>query len=114
MYYLVKLFDKYYIGYYQKGRLTAVMDLIMRCPDDDKAFIGFFMVDADLQNQGVGSAIINELCKKLRSRGLSAVRLGWVRGNPQAEHFWKKNGFTETGLSYDTDDYTVIIAQRIL
>ncbi|MCR5068140.1 MAG: GNAT family N-acetyltransferase [Erysipelotrichaceae bacterium] len=109
-----QLFDKYYLGYYLDDRLIAVLDLINRCPDDDKAFIGFFMMDADLQNQGVGSAIIDELCTKLRGRGLSAVRLGWVKGNPQAEHFWKKNGFTETGLSYDTDDYTVIIAQRIL
>ena len=23
--------------------------------------------------------------------GIKEVRLGWVKGNPQVEHFWKKN-----------------------
>ena len=37
---------------------------------------------------------------------------GWVKGNPQAEYFWKKNGFIETGAENTTKDYTVTIAQR--
>ncbi|MCI8847954.1 MAG: GNAT family N-acetyltransferase, partial [Oscillibacter sp.] len=28
------------------------------------------------------------------------------------EHFWHKNGFRETGVTYDTENYTVIVAQR--
>ena len=25
--------------------------------------------------------------------GFRTIRLAWVKGNPQAEHFWIKNGF---------------------
>ncbi len=106
--------DKYYIGYYDEDKLIAVMDFINKFPNDKTAFIGFFMTDISVQNKGVGSEIIHELCAYLKEYGLSAVRLGWVKGNSQAEHFWHKNGFAETGVTYDTDNYTVIVAQRQL
>ena len=34
-----------------------------------------------------------------------------MKGNSQAEHFWKKNLFIETRITYDTDIYTVVVAQ---
>ena len=37
-----------------------------------------------------------------------------MKGNSQAEHFWKKNLFIETRITYDTDNYTVVVAQRII
>jgi hypothetical protein len=37
-----------------------------------------------------------------------------MKGNSQAEHFWKKNLFIEIGATYDTDDYTVVVAQRAI
>ena len=104
--------DKFYIGFYDNEDLVAVMDLIMEFPDDKTIFIGFFMTDVSVQNKGVGSGIITELCDKLRQRGYLYVKLGWVKGNPQAEYFWKKNGFIETGAENTTKDYTVTIAQR--
>ena len=106
--------DKYYIGYYDGERLIAVMDLIMNFPDKKIAFIGFFMTDVAIQNTGIGSKIIEDLCVCLAQIGISKVRLGWVKDNPQAEHFWHKNKFVETGDFYDTDKYTVIVAQRYL
>jgi GNAT superfamily N-acetyltransferase len=108
------LSDKYYIGYFDGSRLTAVMDLILAFPDQQTAFIGFFMTDASVQKKGIGSKIIEELCINLKKYGYLSVRLGWVKGNPQAEHFWKKNGFTETGVTYDTDGYTVVVAHKDL
>jgi len=37
-----------------------------------------------------------------------------MKGNSQAEHFWKKNLFIETRIIYDTDNYTVVVAQRTI
>ena len=108
------LSDKYYIGYFDGEKLIAVMDLILSFPDEATAFIGFFMTDISVQRAGVGSGIIDELCAALPAFGYKSVRLGWVNGNPQAESFWHKNGFTETGVTYDTDHYTVVVAQRNL
>ena len=70
------------------------------------------MTDVSVQNTGTGSQIIHDLCAYLARIGMVSVRLGWVKGNPQSEHFWHKNGFKETGVTYDTENYTVIVAQR--
>ena len=107
-----ELKDKFYIGFYDDSGLAAVMDLIIAFPNDRTAFIGFFMVDAGRSNKGVGSGIIKELDEFLSNNGFEFIRLGWVKGNPQAEHFWHKNGFKETGVTYDTDGYTVIVAEK--
>lgn len=106
--------DKYYIGFFAKNKLIAVMDLIDAYPDPQTAFIGFFMTDASVQHKGVGSSIIRELCDYLKKQDYKAVRLGWVKGNYQSEGFWHKNNFAETGVLYDTNGNTVIVAQRNL
>lgn len=108
------LLDKFYLGYFDEGKLIAVMDFIRGYPNGETAFLGFFMTDVSVQKKGVGSGIIEELCSYLPQTGLSFVRIGWVKGNAQAEHFWHKNGFVETGVSYETDGYTVIVAQKDL
>lgn len=46
-----------------------------------------------LQKNGIGSAIVNELIDYLTTLKYKEVRLGWINGNPQAEHFWIQNGF---------------------
>ncbi len=106
--------DKYYLGFWEGKRLCAVLDLISGFPRPEIAFWGFFMLEAALQGKGRGTALVTELCAALRELGFRSVRLGWAEGNPQAEHFWKKNGFTETGVRYDAGGCTVVVAQREL
>ena len=106
--------DKYYVGFYDHKDLIAVMDLIDAFPDKETVFIGFFMTAVSTQGRGVGTGIVEELCRHFRSLGYLHIRLGWVKGNPQSEGFWHKNGFRETGVTYDTCGYTVIVAQRDL
>ena len=85
--------DKYYVGYFKNEKLIAVLDLIDGYPKKDIVFIGFFMMDINIQKNGIGSAIVNELIKYLTTLEYKEVRLGWINGNLQAEHFWIKNGF---------------------
>lgn len=106
--------DKHYVGFFDGDQLVALLDLIEGYPTPDIAFIGFFMLDVTRQGQGLGSDMVEELCRALADRGFSAVRLGWVRGNEQATHFWHKNGFVETGATNVTDAYTVVVAERPL
>ncbi len=107
--------SKSYVGYYTaENELVAVMDLITDFPDEGTAFLGFFMTDVLVQNKGTGSDVIEELCAYLSDVGAKSVRLAWVEGNPQAEHFWHKNGFKETGAIQDAGDYSVVVAERIL
>ena len=86
--------QKHYVGFFDADTLVAVMDLIDGYPDADTAFIGFFMMNKDLQRQGTGTAIVREVLAALRVLGYTAVRLGIDKENPQSNHFWRKNGFT--------------------
>ena len=85
--------DKYYVGYFKNEKLIAVLDLIDGYPKKDIVFIGFFMMDINVQKNGIGSAIVNELIEYLTTLKYKEVRLGWINGNLQAEHFRIKNGF---------------------
>ena len=106
--------DKYYIGFYHNKNLIAVMDLIDGYPSKDIAFIGFFMTSSSIQKKGVGSKIISDTCKYLKEVNFSAVRLAWLKGNPQAEHFWTKNQFVGIKETSSTAADVVILAERKL
>ncbi len=85
--------DKFYIGYYNDDELVAVMDLILKYPNEDISFIGLFMMKIKYQGKGIGTSIINDLCESLRTLGFKSIRLGVDIGNPQSNHFWQKNDF---------------------
>ena len=107
--------DKYYLGYFDvHQQLVAVMDFIDHYPDAQSGFIGFFMMEKDLQGTGVGSLIITELCACLAQWDYQYIRLGYVDGNEQSRSFWLKNQFTDTGLRDHTNDYTVVVMNRFL
>lgn len=105
------LSDKYYVGFFDDRSLIAVMDLIDGYPEDDIAFIGFFMMDQHHQGKHIGSAIITEVVSYLQRIRRTAVRLAIDKGNPQSTHFWKKNGF-EIILETDIHGWPKLVAER--
>ena len=107
--------DKYFVGYYCEEKLIAILDLISGYPNKDIAFVGLFMTDASIQNKGIGSSLINELCSVLKQQNYNTVRLAWCKGNPQSEHFWIKNGFKIIKETYsDSAKEKVIMAEKEL
>ena len=57
-------------------------------------FIGFFMMNRQLQGRRIGTHIIQELCLYLKETGLKRVLLGIDKENPQSNAFWAKNSFS--------------------
>lgn len=106
--------DKYYIGFFQEEKLIAVMDLIDGYPEKSIAYIGFFMTDREVQKKGVGTSMIQKVCTYLTDSGYHSVRLAWVKGNPQAEHFWVKNHFVPIRETSSNAAKEVILAERLL
>lgn len=104
--------DKHFFGWFDGDRLVAMMDLILRHPGNEMAFIGWFMVDAALQGHGLGRRLVGDVLRQLSVMGVTEVRLGRIKGNPQSERFWKACGFSDTDLGYDTDTYHVIVMKR--
>ena len=81
--------DKHYLGFFDRETLVAVLDLIERYPQDDTAYIGFFMTKKE-------------------------VRLAVDRGNPQSKAFWEKNGFALTGEEFPNGDSAYLPMERAL
>ena len=106
--------DKHFFGWFDGERLVAMMDLIWRHPQPDMAFIGWFILDAAVQGRGVGRRLVSEVLSMLKKQGVTEVRLGCIEGNPQSEHFWRICGFAKNGLSYDTEDYHVVVMSKKL
>lgn len=106
------LADKHFFGWFDGERLVALMDLILHHPGENSAFIGWFMVDGARQGRGLGRRLVADVLTLLQGQGVTEVRLGRIAGNAQSEHFWQVCGFAETGISYDTDGYRVLVMKR--
>ena len=109
----VDIADKYYVGFFNGEELVAVLDLIDGYPKPDIGYIGFFMMNVALQGKQIGSAIIQDVCSYLKQIGKTAIRLGIAKDNPQANHFWKKNGFIVI-KEVEREGWIVLVAEKKL
>lgn len=71
------------------------------------------MMNRKFQGKEVGSSIISEVISYLKEIGYSTVRLGIIKENPQATHFWAKNKF-EVVDEVKRGEENVLIAERKL
>lgn len=105
--------DKYYVGFFDKEELIAVMDVIDGYHEKNMAFIGFFMMNAAYAARGIGTEIITELSGYFKGEGIRAIRLGIDKGNPQSTHFWAKNGFAVI-REVPREEGTILLAEKRL
>lgn len=106
--------NKHFVGFYDKetGKLTALLDLITGYPEADDAFIGWFMVDAEKQNEGIGSQLFADIRAAMKGQGYDSLSLGVIRENAEAIAFWEKQGFTFTGRETTSGKLTVATMSR--
>ena len=105
--------DKFFVGFYDKDdKLTAVMDLITGYPEKDDAFIGWFMVDAELQGKGIGSQIFADVRAAMKAQNYDKLSLECASCNGEAIDFWSSQGFAITGKEKDRGDYTAVTMER--
>ena len=105
--------DKHFVGFYDEdGKLIALLDLITGYKEADDAFIGWFIVDAKIQGQGIGSQIFADIRAALAGLGYDKLRLGCVEGNEEGEKFWLSMGFSFNGAREEQEHYTVRYMER--
>ncbi len=109
----ISIEQKYYIGFFENGKLIAVMDLEDGYPDTDYAYIGFFMMNHELQGKGIGTKIISEVFEYLREIGFQKCMLGIDKENPQSNHFWRKNSF-EVIREVVQEEGAILVAEKQL
>ena len=49
-----------------------------------------------------------------KSEGYEKVRLAYMKGNMQSRSFWRKCGFTETGVEKENEQGIAVIMERIM
>ena len=106
--------NKHYLGFFDGDALIAVLDLIEHYPQQNTAYIGFFMTKKERQGCGLGTSLIGKLLDELRKEKFCRVRLAIDRGNPQSKAFWEKNGFALTGEEFPHDDSAYLPMERAL
>ena len=105
--------DKFFVGFYDKDdKLTAVMDLITGYPEKDDAFIGWFMVDAELQGKGIGSQIFADVRAAMKAQNYDKLSLECASCNEEAIDFWSSQGFVIIGKEKDRGDYTAVTMEK--
>lgn len=105
--------DKFYLGFFKGDSLVAVADLILHCPKETSAFLGFFMVFGPLSSKGLGRRILAELMDALSEEGFESLRLAYMIHNPQAKHFWKQTmAFESTGITTHNGQGEVEILEK--
>jgi len=101
--------ESYFVGFYNEGDdLIAVLDLVCGYPESDDAFIGWFMVDADLQGQGVGSSIFADVRASMKAQGYDHLELKCPKASESARVFWEDQGFAATGVEEFNGYYEVV------
>ena len=88
--------SKHFVGFYEKDKLVALLDLITGFPEKDDAFIGWFMVDGQRQRQGIGSQIFADVRAAMAGQGYDYMALSCEKANQEAIAFWKSQGFKAT------------------
>ena len=73
--------QKYYVGFFENSKLVAIMDLEDGYPDSEYVYIGFFMMNSELQGLGIGTEIISEALEYLRKQGFLKCQLGIDKDN---------------------------------
>ncbi len=80
--------SKHFVGFYNTDDvLIAVMDLITGYPESDDAFIGWLMVDGNMQGRGVGSSIFADVRAAMKAAGYDYLSLGCIEKNEEAMAF---------------------------
>ena len=105
--------QKYYIGFFENSILVAIMDLIDGYPNSNSVFIGFFMMNRELQGIGIGSKIVSEVLIYFKKQGFVMCQLGIDKANPQSNYFWRKNGF-EVIREVVQEEGTILVAEKQL
>jgi len=105
--------SKQVLGFYdEQGRLSAILDLILGYPEKDDAFIGWFMVDAELQGNGIGSSIFADVRAALSAQGYDYLSVGVQEQNAGAQSFWEKQGFRGTEEKREQNGHRITVMAR--
>ena len=75
-------------------------------------FIGWYVVEGNMQRQGIGSQIFADIRANLKTIGIDYISLGCVKENEIAVNFWQGQGFKPTNDEKQVGRHTVVTYER--
>jgi GNAT superfamily N-acetyltransferase len=78
------------IGWYQDNVHYATEAMGDKFPGEDAFWVGFFAVDEKYRGQGIGYAMLKELEKVIKEKGMGEL---WVSSVPETKDYYQKQGF---------------------
>ena len=104
---------KHFVGFYNEDDvLIAVMDLITGYPEGDDAFVGWLMVDGEMQGRGIGSGIFADVRAAMKAAGFDYMSLSCIKKNEEALKFWNDQGFKVVEETVSAEGYEVCSMAR--
>ena len=103
---------KYFVGFWDDDKLIAIADIIVGYPESNNAFIGWYVVEGNMQRQGIGSQIFADIRANLKTIGIDYISLGCVKENEVAMMFWQNLGFTLTNDEKQVGKHTVVTYEK--
>lgn len=103
---------KYFVGFWDDDKLIAIADIIVGYPESNNAFIGWYVVEGNMQRQGIGSQIFADIRANLKTIGIDYISLGCVKENEVAMMFWKNLGFILTNDEKQVGKHTVVTYEK--
>jgi GNAT superfamily N-acetyltransferase len=90
--------DKFVLGIESNATMVGCIDCIRGYPAANTAYVGLLLVAERHQRRGIGQAACRALEAFVRRwDGITTLRLGALRTNAPAQHFWRVQGFRPTG-----------------
>ena len=104
-----------FVGFYDiDNKLIAILDLITDYPQTNDAYIGWFLVDAEKQRQGIGSQLFADIRSTIKAQGYNHLQLRLQEDNLQAIDFWEKQGFKLSDKKTQINNKTMVYMERNL
>jgi ribosomal protein S18 acetylase RimI-like enzyme len=72
---------------------ALLLQALERDTDNERFLLDGIFVSAAAQGQGVGTALLEAVCREARDRGYTAIRLDVINTNPRAKSLYERRGF---------------------
>ncbi|WP_415891072.1 GNAT family N-acetyltransferase [Neptuniibacter sp. SY11_33] len=76
------------------GTIAAILNQQTAYTQPNSSVLFNLWVEPDQRRKGIGQALVAEAKSWLKAQGVTSVQAGWHPGNPEADRFWLKQGFS--------------------
>lgn len=77
---------------------TGLLTLLERDTENQRFLMDGIFVSSEARGLGVGTALLDAICKEAKARGYTEVRLDVIDSNPRARALYDREGFVAGGV----------------